>query len=183
MSWMWMHNAVRSAQKLGSPGFEYLTPQVGLRWRLGVTSPTCRKGIGMISRAVASKPGIAAAVAAITLTLMVPQTGSQPSGDLQIGAFEAARTSTSAPAARPKPKFAQAPAQANAGSSLQVDSNPTLAEEAPHITPVTPGVPTRAQPGRAPMPAPDQASAPEDAPHIVPVMPEAPGTAMQVPPE
>jgi hypothetical protein len=138
----------------------------------------------MISRAVASKPGIAAAVAAIIMTLMVPQTGAQPSADLQISAFAAARTSTSAPAARPKLKFVEAPAQATLGSSLQVDSNPTLAEEAPHITPVTPGVPTRAQPGQAPLPAPDQASVPEDAPHIVPVMPEAPGTdGSQVPPK
>lgn len=64
-------------------------------------------------------------------------------------------------------------AQTNAGTSPQIDSRPSLAEEAPHIVPVL-------QPPAASAASKSDRSQPslgEDAPHIVPVMPEGPGAA------
>ena len=145
-------------------------------------SPASQPGQGAIRRRslkgpLSATPRVAVSLAAMTFMLLAPPAGAEPCGDPQTSAFEAARASTSVPAARQVLKFAEAPAQANVPP--QIDSHPSLPEEAPHMVPVL-QPPAAAQTKSDP----SQPSLPEEAPHIVPVMPEGPGAApTQVPAE
>jgi hypothetical protein len=122
---------------------------------------------------------VAFSLAVSALTLMPLPAGAaywswMPHSDFQGNGNEASTTSRGALAAarKPSPKLAQA-------------SEPTMPDEAPHITPA-PAAPTEGQPAprMAQESAPNQPTMPDEAPHITPTTEAVPGTTTtQAPPE